>query len=125
MANLHWCFSCNKADPRRFGRGIYFNTFSERGKRQNVEVERFKEAVSVQEYLTQFHRFCEDLLHSIFSCIIDARKSVETKREKSYRLFHQKRISELSKLWDDVHATLHLPQPDSLWTQSANRLLFN
>ena len=46
-------------------------------------------------------------------------------REKSYRCFHQKSISELPKLWDDFHATLHLPRPDTLWTQSVNRLLFN
>ena len=107
------------------GTGINCNTFSDRGRRQNVEVQRFKEAVSVQKHTEQFHCFCKDLLRHISSCIVASGKSVDAIREKSYRRFHQKRISELPELWDDFHATLHLPRPDPLWTQSANRLLFN
>ena len=105
------------------GTGINCNTFSDRGRRQNVEVQRFKEAVSAQKHTEQFHRFCKDLLRHISSCIVASGKSMDAIREKSYRRFHQKRISELPELWDDFHATLHLPRPDPLWTQSANRLL--
>lgn len=107
------------------GTGIYCITFSERGKKQNAEVQRFKEAICLQENRESFHRFCKGLIGDIASCIVGARKSEDTRREKSYRLFYQKRISDIPKLWDDFHAILHLPRPDPLWTQSANRLLFN
>ena len=107
------------------GTGVLCNTFSERGKRQNLELQRFKEATRARKNLEIFRRFCEDLLRAISSCIVGPRKSVDARREKSYRSFYQKRISDLPKIWDDFHALLKLPQPDPLWTQSANRLLFN
>ena len=60
------------------GTGIYCNTFSERGRKQNAEVQRFKEAVCVLENKAAFRRFCEDLLRDIASCIICTQKSVDT-----------------------------------------------
>lgn len=75
------------------GTGINCNTFSDSGRGQNVEVQRFKEAVSVQKHIEPFHRFCKDLLCHISSCIIDAGKSMDAVREKLYQRFHQKRIS--------------------------------
>ena len=107
------------------GTGVLCNTFSERGKRQNLELQRFKEATRARENLEIFRRFCEELLRAISSCIVGPRKSVDARRENSYRSFYQKRISDFPKIWDDFHALLKLPQPDPLWTQSANRLLFN
>ena len=51
------------------GTEIYCNTFSERGKKQNVEVRRFKESVCAQENKETFHRFCKDLLRDIADCM--------------------------------------------------------
>ena len=50
---------------------------------------------------------------------------MDIRREKSYKLFYQKRIKDLNTLWNDFHVVLQLPQPDLIWTQTVNRLLFN
>ena len=65
------------------GTGVNCNTFSDRGRRQNVEVQRFKEAVTVQKHTEQFHRFCKDLLCHIFSCIVAAGKSMDAIKERN------------------------------------------
>ena len=52
-------------------------------------------------------------------------RSIVSKREKSYQVFYQKRVSHLCKLWDDCHCDLNLDPPDHLWTQTINRILFN
>ena len=38
--------------------GVFCNTFSERGKRQNEEVRRFKEADHAQENKEKYRLFC-------------------------------------------------------------------
>ena len=50
---------------------------------------------------------------------------MDVRREKSYKHFYKKRIKDLNKLWDDFHVVPQLPQPDPIWTQTVNRLLFN
>lgn len=50
---------------------------------------------------------------------------MDIRREKSYELFYEKRINDLNKFWNDFHVVLQLPQPDLIWTQTVNRLLFN
>ena len=47
------------------------------------------------------------------------------RREKSYQLIYVMRVSHLNDCWDSFHVALNLPQPDPLWTQTVNRLLFN
>ena len=42
--------------------GVFCNTFSERGKRQNEEVRRFKEADHAQENKEKYRLFCKDLI---------------------------------------------------------------
>ena len=52
--------------------------------------------------------------------------SVDVRREKSYKLFFENGLHEdLKMLWNDFHVVLQLRQPDPIWTQTANRLLFN
>ena len=106
------------------GTGVFCNTFSERGKRQNEEVQRFKEAVHAKENKENFCLFCKDLIQCIGSCIAATTRSVDSRREKPYRLFYAKRVSQLKNCWDAFHMALHLPQPDPVWTQTVNRLLF-
>ena len=50
---------------------------------------------------------------------------MDSRRVKSYQLFYEKRISDLKSCWDAFHVVLHLAQPDPVWTQTVNRLLFN
>ena len=69
--------------------------------------------------------FCTELISGISSCIAGPRKSVDSRRVKSYQLFYEKRISDLKSCWDAFHVVLHLTQPDPVWTQTDNRLLFN
>ena len=106
------------------GTGVYCNTFSERGKRQNEEVRRFKEAVHAKENEEKYRLFCTELISGISSCIAGPRKSVDSRRVKSYQLFYEKRISDLKSCWDAFHVVLHLAQPDPVWTQTVNRLFF-
>ena len=80
------------------GTGVHCNTFSEGGKRQNLELQRFKEAICTQENLEIFQCFCEEIVSAISSCILGPSRSVDAIREKSYRSFYQKRISDLPKL---------------------------
>ena len=61
----------------------------------------------------------------VCSCIAKKASSVDAKREKSYKMFYEKRISAIPKRWDDFHVVLGMQQPDPMWTQTANRLLFN
>ena len=102
-------------------------SFSERGKRQIQELQRFQEAIQLQDNEEGFRLFCKSLIviDHIRSCIAEKATSVDAKREKSYKLFYEKRISVIPKQWDDFHAALGLQQPDPVWPQTANRLLFN
>ena len=65
------------------GTGVHCNTFSERGKRQNLELQRFKEAICTQENLEIFQRFCEEIVRTISSCSVGPRRSVDAIRKKS------------------------------------------
>ena len=103
---------------------MFCNTFSERGKRQNEEVQRFKETVHANENEENFCLFCKDLIQCIGSRIAATTRSVDS-REKSYQLFYAKRVSQLKNCWDAFSMALHLPQADPVWTQTVNRLLFN
>ena len=58
-------------------------------------------------------------------CIADTSSSVDAKREKSYKMFYERRISAIPKHWDEFHVALGLEGPDPVWTQTVNRLLFN
>ena len=107
------------------GTGVYHNTFSERGKRQTEEVHRFKQAIRAESQREPLHRFCTDLFEGIRSCIAQPAVSSDVRREKSYKLFYEKRNGDLKKLWNDFHVVLQLSQPDPIWTQTVNRLLFN
>ena len=40
-------------------------------------------------------------------------------------MLYKARIAGLNELWNDFHSELTLPQPDPIWTQIVNRLLFN
>ena len=42
-----------------------------------------------------------------------------------YQVLYKARIAGLNELWNDFHSELTLPQPDPIWTQIVNRLLFN
>ena len=101
--------------------GVFCITFSERGKRQNEEVRKFKEAVHVLENKEKFRLFCKDLIHCIGSCIGAPTRSVDSRREKSY-LFSMRKGYHSSITagtpWDAFHMALHLPQPDPVWTQT-------
>ena len=100
-------------------------TYSERGKRQIQELQRFQEAIRSKDNEEGFRLFCESLVGDLRSCIAKKATSVDAKREKSYRMFYEKRISAIPKHWNDFHAALGLQQPDPVWPQTANRLLFN
>ena len=105
--------------------GVYFNTFSERGKRQNQEVKQLKDVIRAQENSEIYTDFCKDPLDEISGCVAAPTAPVDLRQEKSYKLFYQKRISHLPKLWNDLHQCLRLVKPDPIWTQTVNRLLFN
>ena len=101
------------------------SSFSERGKRQIWQLHQFKEAIQSQRREEGFRLFCQALLGDIRSCIADTSSSVDAKREKSYKMFYERRISVIPKHWDDFHVALGLEGPDPVWTQTVNRLLFN
>ena len=42
-----------------------------------------------------------------------------------YQVLYKAQIAGLNELWNDFHSELTLPQPDPIWTQIVNRLLFN
>ena len=99
------------------------SSFSERGKRQIWQLHQFKEAIQSQRREEGFRLFCQALLGDIRSCIADTSSSVDAKREKSYKMFYERRISVIPKHWDDFHVALGLEGPDPVWTQTVNRLL--
>ena len=107
------------------GSGLCSNSFSRRGKRKAEEVDCFKRAICAEERQEQLQRFCKALFQRINRCIAEPAASVDLRRERSYQMFYQARAVELNKLWNDFHAILGLPQPDVIWTQTVNRLLFN
>ena len=41
------------------------------------------------------------------SCIANTSSSVDAKREKSYKMFYERRISAIPKHWDDFHVSNH------------------
>ena len=92
-------------------------SFSERGKRQIQELQRFQEAIQLQDNEEGFRLFCKSLIDHIRSCIAEKATSVDAKRENSYKIFYKKRMSAIPKQWDDFHATLGLQQPDPVWPQ--------
>lgn len=62
------------------GTRLYCNTFSNRGKQQNVEVQTFKEAFYVRENEERFHLFCEQLVCYIESCVAAPAKFVDVRK---------------------------------------------
>ena len=95
--------------------GEYCNTFSERGKRQTQDLQQFKEAAHAQGNEERFSRFCEDMVATRYKQLYRRRSVVcGYKREISYRLFYQKKISDFPKRWDEFHEILHLQKPDPL-----------
>ena len=77
-AHVHRCFTKQVSDALDIlGTGVYCNTFSERGKRQNEEVRRFKEAVHAKE--NEVSPFCTELISGISSCIAGRRWDDVTK----------------------------------------------
>ncbi len=107
------------------GTGLHCNLFSTRGKIQTKEVDLFKQTIGQGEHREPLERFCKELFQAINSCITEPALSTDDRREKSYQMFYVKRIGSLKKLWNDFHGILQLPQPDPIWTQMVNRLLFN
>ena len=105
--------------------GLHCNSFSSRGKRQKEEVDRFKRAICAEEQREPFERFAQKLVQTISGCIAKPCVSIDAKRERSYQMFYKARIGGLNELWNDFHSQLTLPQPDPIWTQTVNRLLFN
>ena len=104
------------------GTGVFCNTFSERGKRQNEEVQRFKEAVHAKENEENFCLFCKDLIQCIGSCIAatTVRGSVVCgfKKGEIISAVLCKKLSQLKNYWDAFRMALHLPQPDPVWMQT-------
>ena len=109
----------------QLGQGIFLNTFSERGRRQSAEVQTFRTAVGASERENDFVHFCEKLLRLVTECIAQSGSSVDIRRENSYTNFYNKRVKGFNDLWNDFFKLLGIPQPDPLWTQTINRLLFN
>ena len=107
------------------GTGLHCNLFSTRGKIQTKEVDLFKQTIGQGEHREPLERFCKELFQAINSCITEPALSTDDRREKSYQMFYVKRIGSLKKLWNDFHGILQLPQPDPIWTQAVNRLLFD
>ena len=107
------------------GTRLHCNSFSTRGKQQTKEVDLFKQAIGRSEHSKALERFCKELFQGISSCNAEPAASTDDRRERSYQLFYERRIGCLKELWNDFHGILQLPQPDPLWTQIVNRLLFN
>ena len=84
----------------------------------------FKQTIGHGEHREPLEQFCKELFQAI-SCIAKPAPSTDDRKEKSYQMFYVKRIGSLKKLWNDFHGILQLPQPDPIWTQTVNRLLFN
>ena len=65
------------------GTGVYCNTFSNRGKKQITEVQKFKEVIGVRENEERYRLLCRQLVRDIGSCVAALKKSVDARREKS------------------------------------------
>ena len=96
--------------------GLHCNSFSSRGKRQKEEVDRFKRAICTEEQQEPFEHFAQKLVQMISGCITKPCRSIDTRRERSYRMLYKARIAGLNELWNDFHSELTLPQPNPIWT---------
>ena len=105
--------------------GIHSNSFSKRGKRQTKEIQHFLEtAARLDEFSVALNAFAKDLLSTLESCVQTTYLTEVKCREKSCCAFYKQQLNSLPELWTRIHRELGLSDPDPLWFQTANRLIF-
>ena len=105
-------------------KGIHSNPFSNRGKRQTAEVNRFIEAAGRKDVQLLLTTFANDLLKAIRQCVTMSFALESRCRELSSMAFFQAQRNIIPDLWNRIHADLSLPTPDLLWPQTVSRLIY-
>ena len=104
--------------------GIHSNSFSKRGKKQAKEIQLFLETASRAEFSSLLDDFARDVLRILESCVLTSYSMEVRCREKSCCEFFKQQQSILSEVWRNIHRDMSLGDPDPLWFQTVNRLIF-
>lgn len=102
----------------------------ERVKQSKEEVRKFVQAITIDDsHLSQFDQFASSLMKLLekcfFSCISkDACRSKYVQREKVWAAFHQLRIGEAAKLWQDLFRH-GFPKLSPIVYQQVNQKLYS
>ena len=92
------------------------------------EVRKFLQIITEDERLCKFDAFALNLMKQLekcfFTCMPKNCRSKCVKREKMWSAFHQLRIKDLSKLWQDLFSHHGLPKLSPLVYQHVNQKLY-